>query len=176
MSERLQQVVEYRRLAAKRDAGRDEDLAPGDWYRLAALGDLLPRGVPSAGGADSNTRLDPPLNVALSVGGQRLAGTLRDLTVDGLGVAVDPPPPLGARATVYVAVPHARADYQFAGRIVGRVVKGATSVSIALDGETRLMPRVRQTSGVWRSDDAEAGASGVPPAMATSGRKATEGS
>lgn len=173
MSERLQQVVEYRRLAARRDAGRVEDLAPGDWYRLAALGDRLPRGVPGAGGADSHARLKPPMDVALSVGGQRMAGSLRDLTVDGLGVTVDPPPPLGALATVHVALPSARVEYQLVGRVVGRVVKGETSVSIALEGEIRLAPRARQSSGVVRRS-----AGGEPPELAGKAppREVNEGS
>lgn len=179
MPDKLQEVVEYRRLAAKRDTGRDEDLAPGDWYRLAALGDRLPKGVPAAGAVDGESRLQPPLEVSLSVGAQRLVGLVRHLTVDGLGIAVDPPPPLGATAVIHVALPQGRVEYRLVGRVVGRVLKGETAVSIALEGEARLAPRERQTSGVHRAGDPFGASEDADPDADRAGRaarKAIEGS
>ncbi len=152
MAEKLERIFEYRVLVSK---ARELHipLTEQELARLTRLEQQLPQGVPSVDDRDPYTMLQEPLRVEFVHAGRFAPGTLCNASRDGFAIITVDPPPLGQRVTVHLT-DHARGlEYTFPGRVIARVVKGATAMGVALEGlptEARLGGR---RSGVFRTDD-----------------------
>jgi hypothetical protein len=154
MADKLQRIFEYRVLlsnAQERNLGLD----PQDQTRLDRLRQQLPMTVPPLDDRDPYTILSEPMPVEFAVGGRFHVGMLRNVSGGGLAIATsDEAPPLGHQLTIHVQDRAHALVYSFPARVVSRVVRGTTGMSVAFDGVPMLTRLTTKSSGVWSAQDA----------------------
>jgi hypothetical protein len=153
MAEKLEQVFEYRMLLSK---ARELliPLSDEESTRLDRLGQRLPTGVPPLDDRDPLTTLSTPLAAEYVHAGRFQPCSVRNLSGAGLALVTTEPPVLGQRLLVHVRDQHRPIEYTFPARVVARVVRGVSGMSVAFEGlPTQRALAGRSASGVWATDD-----------------------
>lgn len=144
MADKLQKLFEYRMLIAGGAGASDP-------ARLERLREQLVPGVPALDPRDAFTSLGEPVRVEIASGGTFRAGLIQNVGSEGLAIATGDPPALDQRVHIHVYDREGGHAYTAFGRVVARVVRGTSGISLALEGrptETRLLSR---SSGVFRA-------------------------
>jgi hypothetical protein len=164
MAPRLEQIFEYRVLLSRaRELGIPLSLE--EQARLDRLGRQLPTGVPPLDERDPHTRLAAPLAAEFVQAGRFQVCTLCNASSDGFALATADPPVLGQPLLVQVRGLRDATEYTFPARVVSRVVRGVSGMSVAFEGlptERGLMGR--SSSGVWPAEDVTTAVQALPDA------------
>jgi hypothetical protein len=153
MSKKLERIFEYRVLLSKaRELGIP--LTPDEEARLDRLGQQLPTAVPPLDERDPYTLLSEPLPAEFVQSGRFQACTVHNASGAGLALVAIEPPVLGQRLLVHVRDPRRPVEYTFPARVISRVVRGVSGMSVAFEGLPTQRTFAGRTSGVWPAEEA----------------------
>ncbi len=152
MAEKLERIFEYRvLLSTARELGiplSDEESA-----RLDRLGQQLAPGVPPLDDRDPYTLLPEPMPAEYVHAGRFQPCTVHNAAAGGLALVATEPPVLGQRLLLHVRDARRPLEYTFPARVVSRVVRGLSGMSVAFEGLPTQRPLVGRSSGVWPTDE-----------------------
>jgi len=148
--ERLDGIYEIHMLRAR--AGELQiPLNDVESARLARLERALGSRVPSLDERDAETWLPTPVPVQFTAQGTYGSGMARNLSGGGMAIVTSEPPALGSRLVVRVEDQARGVEYVFPGRVISRVVKGLTAMSVEFEGVPSQARLGTRTSGVRRT-------------------------
>jgi hypothetical protein len=152
MAEKFERIFEYRVLLSKA-LELHIPLTGEQELRLRRLQQQLPQAVPALDDRDPYTLMPEPLHAEVVCAGRFSGCTLRNASGAGLAMTMPEPPALGQRVLVHVRDPHHSMQYTFPARVVSRVIKGTSGMSVAFEGLPSQAPSTPRSSGVFRAED-----------------------